>query len=381
MTDMINSNGNGGDSSNGASSGLWKRQSSIVSEVEETIPLQQSNHNNTSLQIKSGDSNSPTNISSSNNSFFPTSNQWNDLVKKDRNEKLQVIGHIFLSMLISFLASVVVPLARQSVSDSIRTQNIPYQTTKAGDILLDFNLNHPLIYPPTVSANLLVFTCVFIPFCLLILIHLYQWKNTSTNGNTNVKAGMNLRHEVRASICGLFTATAISEGSTNILKLYVSRYRPNFYSLCGFDTTTLSCLGKLKYVREASLSFPSGHSSLSWCGMTYIALFLLGRVATIPNNNSSNNTTPTTLSTPPNTMTQTLKPYLAALSCLLPWSYSTFVSASRIVDWWHHPSDVVAGSLIGIASAMFAYHQFYPSIRSYKAGLPLTLQSSTLSND
>jgi hypothetical protein len=43
------------------------------------------------------------------------------------------------------------------------------------------------------------------------------------------------------------------------------------------------------------------------------------------------------------------------LSALLPWGWATFVGVSRIVDHWHHPSDVVAGCILGSACATLCF--------------------------
>jgi diacylglycerol diphosphate phosphatase/phosphatidate phosphatase len=165
-------------------------------------------------------------------------------------------------------------------------------------------------------------------------------------------------------------AVGLSESVTCTLKYYVSRRRPNFYSLCEFDVNKLQCMSPLEKIREASLSFPSGHSSFSFCGMTFLMLFLLGRVALITSSSS--------ITLPPSGGSRVIKlaqykSILGVLCCLVPWSWSFFIASSRIVDKWHHPSDVVAGSLLGIAAATISYHAFYPCLVTPKAGVPLSL--------
>jgi diacylglycerol diphosphate phosphatase / phosphatidate phosphatase len=178
-------------------------------------------------------------------------------------------------------------------------------------------------------------------------------------------------HELRASVCAILVSIGLSEGVTQTLKLYVQRHRPCFYALCGFDPATLKCTAPLSKVHEASLSFPSGHSSLSFCAMTFLAYFLLGRLSRMTN---------TTCSTIPGQQRATIKlwPYkslLGVLAIVVPCSYATFVATSRIVDNWHHPSDIIAGTFLGIASATIGYHAFYPSTTAVNAGIPLSLQS------
>ena len=52
------------------------------------------------------------------------------------------------------------------------------------------------------------------------------------------------------------------------------------------------------------------------------------------------------------------------------------VASSRIVDNWHHPSDVVAGTMLGVAGAAIAYHLFYNPVSSSRAGIPLSSSSA-----
>jgi membrane-associated phospholipid phosphatase len=48
---------------------------------------------------------------------------------------------------------------------------------------------------------------------------------------------------------------------------------------------------------------------------------------------------------------------------LPPMFVAFFTAASRVHDNWHHPSDVIAGALIGIASSTFGFRVFFGEIR------------------
>jgi membrane-associated phospholipid phosphatase len=181
-------------------------------------------------------------------------------------------------------------------------------------------------------------------------------------------------HELRASLCSFFLSIGLTEGVTCTLKLYVSRHRPNFYALCEFDKALLKCMAPLSTVREATLSFPSGHSSLSFCAMTFLQHYLRGRVALITPSSSI-------VMGGRTIRLQTHKLLLHTLCCIVPWSYSFFVACSRVHDHWHNPSDVIAGSLLGITGATICYHAFYPSAGAPKAGIPLSLQQSNTSTE
>jgi hypothetical protein len=49
------------------------------------------------------------------------------------------------------------------------------------------------------------------------------------------------------------------------------------------------------------------------------------------------------------------------------------VAASRLVDHWHHPSDVLAGLGLGFVASTIAYHHWYPPVWSPYAGIPRAL--------
>jgi diacylglycerol diphosphate phosphatase / phosphatidate phosphatase len=160
-----------------------------------------------------------------------------------------------------------------------------------------------------------------------------------------------------ATVVSAFSmAIGLSEGTTVMIKLWVQRRRPNFYALCGFDIATKLCTADLDHVREANFSFPSGHSSLICCGMTFLVWYLHGHYHT------------DSITTLPSTRLYALFTY----TCL-PWGWALFVGASRLVDHWHHPSDVVAGLGLGFAACTVAYHFWYPVVWSPHAGLPRSM--------
>jgi len=190
-------------------------------------------------------------------------------------------------------------------------------------------------FPSRSTAAFLVWASVFLP---LGITGITAWYSTH-------QSPLSIRyHVVHASLCGLLTAIALSEGTTQLLKLYIQRRRPNFYALCGFDKTRKVCTNSLHKVREANFSFPSGHSSLANCAMTYLVWFFLSRII------SSSRLSPT------------VKRFLALWACVVPWGWALFVGASRLVDMWHHPSDVVAGLLLGGLASTLAYHLWFPPI-------------------
>ncbi|KAL7572516.1 hypothetical protein ACA910_000340 [Epithemia clementina (nom. ined.)] len=225
----------------------------------------------------------------------------------------------------------------------IAQKNVPYQTTQAGDVILDSVHNQPLIDPPTIPSSFLIFTSVWIPLFSVAAVALLQRHPTPVHK----------WHDLHASICGLASTIGLSEAVTHILKLYMQQRRPNFYALCQFDVAKRACTASISKIGEANLTFPSGHSSLSCCAMTFLVWFFLGKLFSVPVSSVS------FLSSSIQT-----KRVLGLLACIIPWGWTIFVAASRVADYWHHPADVVAGLLLGGSTGTMMYHFWYPPVFS-----------------
>jgi membrane-associated phospholipid phosphatase len=254
------------------------------------------------------------------------------------HERRAFVKDIAVSACISACGSYLPMFLFKPSQQELDDREIPYQTTSSGEIILDFSLNHPWVKNVQVPGTLLVVTSLYIPLIIISIVGFLRHKSLQ---------------EVQAGICGLLTAIGISEGFTSSIKLYVHRRRPNFYALCDFSIDLNQCTGSYKHQLESQISFPSGHSSESFCGMTYLALFFLGMIGIRRHRQRSR------------------RRLLSIFSCVIPLSWCSFVASSRIVDNWHHVSDVVAGSLIGFCAATFSYYLFHPHVLSQNVGTPL----------
>ncbi|KAF7308451.1 Lipid phosphate phosphatase 1 [Mycena chlorophos] len=145
---------------------------------------------------------------------------------------------------------------------------------------------------------------------------------------------------------------------TNILKNAVGRLRPDFLARCKWDEEMLKCTGKAKDILDGRKSFPSGHSSAAFSGMTFLALWLAGQTAAwcfaaqLPS--------------------ASLRSSRLARFCLplLPIWWAIYVAVTRVEDYRHHKEDVIVGGLIGIVCASVTYLAFWPSPfseRSFRA--------------
>jgi hypothetical protein len=157
-----------------SASGLYKRQPSSAASVEEGRAPANHPNNTSEMEIDAGCENSSGSsgvslLSAPDGSPLDSASQSSSSIMNpiENNINCFVYGHIAWSALFFVAGSSLVPLFAAVEDESWRTLNIPYQKTAAGDIILDFQLNKPLVDPPTVP-------CTYASICMktqnLILI-------------------------------------------------------------------------------------------------------------------------------------------------------------------------------------------------------------------
>jgi len=140
-------------------------------------------------------------------------------------------------------------------------------------------------------------------------------------------------HDCHHAFLGLFVALSLTNAATSALKTAAGRYRPNFINA-----------GE---TNDGRYSFPSGHSSNSFCGFVFLILYLCGKFQVFRSSH-----------------------FYKALPILSLLTVPFFISLSRTIDYHHHFSDIIGGALIGTGFSFFAYFLYYPSLWSPKCHLP-----------
>ncbi|KAH9492584.1 Phospholipid phosphatase 1, partial [Bulinus truncatus] len=206
----------------------------------------------------------------------------------------------------------------------------------------DESLKHPL-KSDTISIALAAGVGFSIPFAMILFIEVALRDGKSFY----LLTPQNLYPRQRSLLCALYNSigvfvfgNVVNQFLTEIGKNVVGRLRPHFLTVCqpdfskfncsdGYITASICTTKDLDVLKEARLSFPSGHSSFTAFCMLYIILYLEARV-TIKE---------ITL----------LKPVIQlALFCF------TFVTClTRISDYKHHWSDVLGGAILGLAVCLF----------------------------
>lgn len=151
------------------------------------------------------------------------------------------------------------------------------------------------------------------------------------------------------------TAIGITCLVTSAVKLYVGYLRPIFYDVCVPDDTYEYCSSE--HQNDVRKSFPSGHASISFCGMALLSFFLEGRFGV-----SSLRMWQQDLASGEFRLTQ-LRPIqlerIVSICCYAPFLLAFFIAASRVADNKHFPADVVGGAVLGTSVASFVHRVWF----------------------
>ncbi|KAJ7334259.1 lipid phosphate phosphatase 1 [Mycena albidolilacea] len=174
---------------------------------------------------------------------------------------------------------------------------------------------------------------------------------------------------IHHGILALLAGRGMTRLFTNVLKNRVGRLRPDFLARCKWDEVVLKCTGKKSDVLDGRRSFPSGHSSAAFAGMTFLSFWLAGQTAAwcfhapLP--------------------VASLRSSRLVRFCLtlFPLWWAIFVAVTRLEDYRHHKEDVITGAIIGALCSAICYLAFWPSpfssrsFTTYEYGQPRLISS------
>ncbi|KAH8371623.1 hypothetical protein KR093_008284, partial [Drosophila rubida] len=216
------------------------------------------------------------------------------------------------------------------------------EATKRGFYCDDESLMYPY-KDNTVSPDLLHWLSFYLPLAAIVLLESYRcWTRCRAAATASWLHYWPVYNTLRWFLFGHAAESLLKDMS----KQLIGRLRPHFFDLCqprladggfcsdeqhragGIYHTVYSCSSNAsaKLLRDVHVSFPSGHSSMAFYGLVFMALYLQ------------------TLRLP-----STLLRPVCQLLCV---GLAAFVGLSRVMDYKHHWSDVVAGSLLGASVAL-----------------------------
>ncbi|XP_026669399.1 putative phosphatidate phosphatase isoform X2 [Ceratina calcarata] len=214
---------------------------------------------------------------------------------------------------------------------------------KRGFFCNDESLSHPF-HSSTVTSTMLYVIGLFLPICTMIACE-YLYTRHSNADSSKILFGYNIPTWMwgayeKIGIFGFGAATCVL--ITDIAKYTIGRLRPHFMTLCVPNVNcslienqhryieNYSCTENIsaRLLKEIRLSFPSGHSSFSAYTMIYLAMYLQLRMTWKGS--------------------RLLKHFLQLMCLSMAW----FTALSRVSDYKHHWSDVLAGSTLGTIVAL-----------------------------
>jgi len=158
--------------------------------------------------------------------------------------------------------------------------------------------------------------------------------------------------------------------ATTIMKVYVGRPRPSFYAQCGWQDELVTadwagqmspCTASAHNIADSHMSFPSGHASVSANTGYFLALYAAGKFAVLVHKQAPGLTLPTTVPQTPRATTFHFA-FIQYAVCMLPIAYAIWVGCTRIRDYRHFVSDVLAGHLLGASITWSLQGLFYNSV-------------------
>ncbi|KAJ3108387.1 hypothetical protein HDU97_001512 [Phlyctochytrium planicorne] len=146
----------------------------------------------------------------------------------------------------------------------------------------------------------------------------------------------------------------------------MGRLRPDFLSRCQYSTELMACTGDAAKVEDGRKSFPSGHASYSFAGCTFLTVHLLSLLEVWPVVTGSMKFDIKGVLLPggptrgmPRDYPATGRTWRFAVA-FLPLFLSGYIGISRLQQYIHHPTDVLAGSIIGALIAVAVHYSRIP---------------------
>ncbi|XP_046573750.1 phospholipid phosphatase 3-like [Haliotis rubra] len=254
-----------------------------------------------------------------------------------------------------------------ALSITLRQVGVPFHR---GFFCDDQSLMHPY-KTGTISAAALYCVGFLLPSAFIIGIESFLvYKNKE---KTDTQENGMLLKMVKQSfdyLVPFFFGAAVTHLTTNIPKYAVGRLRPHFFAICQPDWVRINCSDGNRYItedvctgsdvkaiEEARVSFPSGHASEAVYTMVFLMIYLQMKLTW----------SGLTLLRP---TLQTVLFYMAFYTCL-----------SRISDYKHHWSDVLAGAILGLVVALLVAYKVSPGNRKQKVEEQRRISTQALKGD
>ncbi|KAE8348757.1 phosphatidic acid phosphatase type 2/haloperoxidase [Aspergillus coremiiformis] len=249
--------------------------------------------------------------------------------------------------------------------------------------LTDPKISFPFTSSETVTTAVLAVVALIAPAVIIVLVVLVLIPGSQMSVNRRTAWRYKI-WEWNAGWLGLALAVAGAFMATEGLKNLYGRPRPDMLARCDPNLADVGayvvsglggrlegaprmvsweiCQNKGKELAvDGFVSFPSGHSSFAFAGLTYLSLWLCAKFAIgfpylahspfTQDLQAQNRKTIRELGAAP--------PVLMVILAFVPMAVAFFISASRWFDYRHHAFDIIFGSVMGIVFAWGAFRLYH----------------------
>ncbi|KAH7323094.1 phosphatidic acid phosphatase type 2/haloperoxidase [Stachybotrys elegans] len=203
----------------------------------------------------------------------------------------------------------------------------------------DLRISFPFATKQRVPESMNFVYALYIPMAILIAYNVVTRASAAKHQATYLTYGISI---------------VVTAFLTDVVKNAVGRPRPDFLSRCvpsadikpNVPVSIEACTAPDGYIlQDGWRSFPSGHSSFSFAGLTTFALFFAGQLHVFRYATGGRDLS-------------------RALLCLVPLLGAAMIAISRCQDYRHDVYDVCAGSALGITVAYWSYRRHWPHLSS-----------------
>ncbi|PYI03308.1 PAP2 domain protein [Aspergillus sclerotiicarbonarius CBS 121057] len=281
---------------------------------------------------------------------------------------------LIISYLIDWILIIGIALIGYSFS-TLTPNHIPFSLT-------DTSISFPHKEKDTVSTGVLVVVSLIAPAVIIaFVVCVFTSRNTSSSTR-----GINWRWKLwewNVGWMGLGVAVAGTYMATQGLKDLYGKPRPDMLARCDPDVLAVGefavgglggrvsgaptmvtweiCRNKLDGLKKDGFaSFPSGHSSMSFAGLMYLALWLCAKfsigfpfLAYSPFSQDLRRQERDSIRNQ-----GAAPPVYMLIVAFVPIAVAFFISASRWFDYRHHGFDIIFGSVMGMVFAWIGFRLY-----------------------
>ncbi|KAK9710468.1 hypothetical protein K7432_008406 [Basidiobolus ranarum] len=228
--------------------------------------------------------------------------------------------------------------------------------------LQDLTIAHSPVDSESIPTFLLYFITLVLPLMVILTYHGFHavYGPSGSRKRTELWPLAKIIHDLHNSVLGLFATVSLIALFTIVLQLAVGKLRPDFLYRCAWEEGTRSCTGDPQRILDGRKAFPSEYASYSFSGMSYVALYLAGKIGALSFN------------VPPHN-----HKFQGFVVTLIPLLIATYVALTRAQEHLNSLSDTLSGAILGLTMSYFVYHIYFHDVSGSRSAFPRRLKTDT----